>query len=79
MISKRVFLDHSLEDLCINSFVHNAPFLYPLKTSENLNVFWYFKGALGVNVKAKVNVTAKDVLRNLPKSMMEVFPGIVYG
>ena len=22
----------------------NAPFLYPLKTSENLSVFWYFQG-----------------------------------
>ena len=37
----------------INPFVLNAPFLYPLKTSENLTVFWYFqvvkKGALGTN------------------------------
>ena len=22
----------------------NAPFLYPLKTSENFTVFWYFQG-----------------------------------
>ena len=36
MISKRVFLDHSLEDLCINSFVHNAPFLYPQKHQKTL-------------------------------------------
>ena len=27
----------------INSVVPNAPFLYPLKTSENLTVFWYFQ------------------------------------
>ena len=27
-----------------NAFVPNAPFLYPLKISENLTVFWYFQG-----------------------------------
>ena len=30
--------------VCINPFVPNAPFLYTLKTSENLMVFWYFQG-----------------------------------
>ena len=34
-----------------NPLVPNAPFLYPLKTSENLKVFWYFqavwKGCIG--------------------------------
>ena len=30
--------------LPINPFVPNAPFLYPLKTSENCNVFWCFQG-----------------------------------
>ena len=28
----------------INIFVPNAPFLYPLKTSENRKVFWCFQG-----------------------------------
>ena len=28
----------------MNPFVPNAPFLYPVKTSENLTVFWYFQG-----------------------------------
>ena len=28
----------------INPFVANTPFLYPLKISENLEVFWYFQG-----------------------------------
>ena len=28
----------------INPFVPNAPFLYPLKTSENLTAFWFFHG-----------------------------------
>ena len=41
----------------INPFVPNAPFLYPLKTSENLKVFWRFqeveKGALRM-VNAKI-------------------------
>ena len=27
-----------------NAFVPNAPFLYPLKISENLTVFWCFQG-----------------------------------
>ena len=27
-----------------NPLVPNEPFLYPLKTSENLTVFWYFHG-----------------------------------
>ena len=35
----------------INPFVPSAPFLYPLKTSENLTVFWCFqeveKGRIG--------------------------------
>ena len=31
--------------LCIlNRFVPNTPFLYPLKTSENLKVVWCFQG-----------------------------------
>ena len=28
----------------INPFIPNAPFLYPLKTSENCKVFWCFQG-----------------------------------
>ena len=32
------------EDFAINLFVPNAPFLYPLKTSENRKVFWCFQG-----------------------------------
>ena len=30
--------------LLFNPFVPNAPFLYPLKTSENCKVFWCFQG-----------------------------------
>ena len=29
---------------CFNPFVPNLPFLYPLKTSEYLTVFWCFQG-----------------------------------
>ena len=29
---------------CFNPFVPNAPFLYPLKTSENLTIFLCFQG-----------------------------------
>ena len=28
----------------INPFASNAPFLYPLKISQNLTVFWFFQG-----------------------------------
>ena len=28
----------------LSPFVPNATFLYPLKTSENRKVFWYFQG-----------------------------------
>ena len=30
--------------LCLNPFIPNALFLYPLKTSENLTVCWCFQG-----------------------------------
>ena len=44
---------------CFNPFVPNGPFLYPLKTSENLAVFWCFqgvkKGCIG-NEWFKVNI-----------------------
>ena len=36
-----ILLGHSIY---INPFVPNAPFLYPLKISENRKVFWYFQG-----------------------------------
>ena len=29
---------------CVNPFAPNASFPYPLKTSENRKVFWYFQG-----------------------------------
>ena len=34
-----------LNDFCLNAFVPNAPFFYPLKTSENVTVLWCFQGA----------------------------------
>ena len=33
-----------LWELSINPFISNATFLYPMKTSENLTVFWCFQG-----------------------------------
>ena len=33
-----------ITDTSFNPFVPNAPFLYPLKTSENLKVFLMFSG-----------------------------------
>ena len=56
------FYFHSL--LFFNSFVPNASFLNPLKTSENLTVFWCFqaveKGCIGnkwVNINNKQQQT----------------------
>ena len=44
-----IFWNENLSIRCfrfLNSLTHvcNAPFLYPLKTSENLEVFWCFQG-----------------------------------
>ena len=52
-----------------NPFVPNAPFLYPLKTSENLMVFLYFQGVekwcIG-NEWVKVAGCGDDKRRNVP-------------
>ena len=40
----KISLKEFSEALQINPFVPNAPFLYPLKTSENHKLFWYFQG-----------------------------------
>ena len=34
----------NLTNMIFNPFIPNAPFLYPLKASENLAVFWCFQG-----------------------------------
>ena len=48
IISKQVVepIDHATKkgSTFINPFVPNAPFLYPLKTSEKCKVFWRFQG-----------------------------------
>ena len=36
------FVGKSYEKVRPNPFIPNAPFLYPLKTSEKLKVFWCF-------------------------------------
>ena len=50
----------------INPFVPNAPFLYLLKTSENLSVFWYFqgveKGCIGNEWVNSVLLTFSEIL-----------------
>ena len=38
-----IFAENSILEI-FNPFVPNASFLYPLKTSENRNVFWCFQG-----------------------------------
>ena len=43
MISIITILVIIADFLDLLSFVPNAPFLYPLKTSENRKAFWYFQ------------------------------------
>ena len=53
----------------LNPFFPNAPFFYPLKTSENLTIFWCFqgveKGCIGnewVNVLSSLKTSWQAVL-----------------
>ena len=54
------------DNLYFNPFVSNAPFLYPLKKSENLTVFWCFqrveKRCIGNN---GLNINSCQCLCNL--------------
>ena len=61
-------------------FVSNAPFLYPLKTSENLTIFWCFQGiereCIGnewVNMFAWLTVLTKLTTLHYNRSQMSVF------
>ena len=57
--------DYRLCKVFFNPFVSNTPFLYPLKTSENLTIFRYFQGLKKGCIGNKwVNVTS-DHLDNL--------------
>ena len=57
-------VEHKWRYIILNSFMTeavinapNAPFLYPLKTSENRNVFWCFQGVKkGYICNEKINV-----------------------
>ena len=49
----------------INPFVPNAPFTYPLKTSENLQVFWYFQGVEKGRIRNKwFNITSVKLVQH---------------
>ena len=51
---------------CVNPFVPNAPFLYPLKTSENRKVFWCFQGVdKGCIGNKRVNETTNNDLNEI--------------
>ena len=45
------YIFSGIRNLLINSFVRNAPFLYPMKTFKKITVFWCFqkvkKGCIG--------------------------------
>ena len=40
----KAFIESNQYHPLVNPFVRNAPFLYPLKTSENCKLFWCFQG-----------------------------------
>ena len=73
---------HYCRYFLINPFVSNAPFLYPLKTSENLTVFWCFQGLeKGCIWKERVKLLihwfldAQKMYLELSQTyMMELFP-----
>ena len=51
----------------VNPFVPNAPFLYPLKTSENRKIFWCFQGMEkgGIGKEWANNPWDTEILPNL--------------
>ena len=58
----------------VNPFVPNAPFLYPLKTSESLTVFWCFQGVgKGCIGNKCVKDKAKAALVNVKDSLVKMF------
>ena len=70
MLSGRLEINQFTQ-FSLNLFVPNAPFLFPLKTSENLTVFWYFqgveKGCIGnkwINIRHKIYQRSFSHLQN---------------
>ena len=70
----------------MNPFVPNASFLYPLKTSENLMVFWCFqrveKCSLGTNGLVNINNYCTHFIKlagwqlsRVAIGSMKIFPG----
>ena len=58
---------------CLNPFIHNALFLYPLKTTEKLRVFWCFqgeeRGCIGNKWATYLPPTYKGSLPNLASNI----------
>ena len=55
----------------INPFFPNVPFLYPLKISENIKVFWWFQWV-------EKNCNEKKCWNNLLKQTVKWFPCITH-
>ena len=57
-----------------NPFAFNVPFLYPLKTSENLTIFWCFQGVekvlIGIKwVKQCYRLCTNNYTKNFPETL----------
>ena len=78
--------EHRCQHYTVNPFVPIAPFLYPLKTSENRKVFWCFqgveKGCIGnewVNFGGTRNYIQDEKLSLLQSVIASITPGEVTG
>ena len=69
-------------EISINPFFPNAPFLYPLKISENFTVFWpYQEVEKGCIVSKWVNASEITLVAKMEKLLQELsfhFQNVVY-
>ena len=56
---------HYSKFICLNQFIPNAPFLYPLKTSENLTVFCFHGAEKGCIGNKRVNLCTRLISRGV--------------
>ena len=62
-----------------NPFAPNVPFLYPLKTSENLTVFWYFQGVEKGCIGNKwVKVSVEPIYCAIYKPFVKEKPDVLF-
>ena len=79
LLTFKLIVQNNHSYFCDNPFVPNAPFLYPLKTSENRKVFWCFqaaeKGCTGSNGSKFTNIVnfSREISINLKWQCFNTF------